>query len=156
MKHNLKHIAPAAAVSTLFLLGCGEDEAIPDCTGDEALLGGSWQLLKEDGVTIKGKIETNDIGEEYTYALVYKFECGGDFEIRQVFSYSDDPSNPVNDLYEGTWEFDSADETISIGWTSGFGDSYDWDFKIDDVSETLLKGSLYTEEDTVLQEFTKL
>ena len=112
--------------------------------------------VKRRWCNIKGKIETNDIGEEYTYALVYKFECGGDFEIRQVFSYSDDPSNPVNDLYEGTWEFDSADETISIGWTSGFGDSYDWDFKIDDVSETLLKGSLYTEEDTVLQEFTKL
>ena len=156
MKHNLKHIAPAAAVSTIFLLGCGEDEAIPDCTGDEALLGGSWQLLKEDEVTIQGQIYTNDFGEEYTYAIVYAFECGGDFKKWQVFSYSDNPQNPVNDLYEGTWEFDSADETISIGWTNGYGDSYEWDFEIDVVSETLLKGSLYTEEDTILQEFSKL
>ena len=156
MKHNLKYLAPAAAVTTLFLLGCGDDEAIPVCTGDEALLGGSWQLLKEDGVTIKGKIETNTYGEEYIYALVYTFECGGDFKIRQVFSYSDDPQNPVNDLYEGTWEFDSADETISIGWKNGSQEVYEWDFEIDVVSETLLKGTLYAEADTVLQEFSKL
>ena len=156
MKHNLKTIAPAVAVSTLFLLGCEEDVAKPDCTGDEALLGGSWQLLKEDDVTTQGQIYINDSGEEYTYALVYTFECGGDFKIRQVFSYSDDPQNPVNDLYEGTWEFDSADETISIGWSNGYEDSYEWAFEIDVVSETLLKGSLYTEEDTVLQEFSRL
>ena len=156
MKHNLKTIAPAVAVSTLFLLGCEEDVAKPDCTGDEALLGGSWQLLKEDDVTTQGQIYINDSGEEYTYALVYTFECGGDFKKWQVFSYSDNPQNPVNDLYEGTWEFDSVDETISIGWTNGYGDSYEWDFEIDVVSETLLKGSLYTEEDTVLQEFSRL
>ena len=41
MKHNLKYLAPATAVTTLFLLGCGEDETTPDCTGDEALLEGS-------------------------------------------------------------------------------------------------------------------
>ena len=85
MKHNLKHIAPAAAVTTLFLLGCGDDEATPDCTGDEALLGGSWQLLKEDEVTIQGQIYTNDFGEEYTYAIVYAFECGGDFKNGKFF-----------------------------------------------------------------------
>ncbi len=156
MKHNLKTIAPAVAVSTLFLLGCEEDVAKPDCTGDEALLGGSWQLLKEDDVTTQGQIYINDSGEEYTYALVYTFECGGDFKKWQVFSYSDNPQNPVNDLYEGTWEFDSADETISIGWSNGYEESYEWAFEIDVVSETLLKGSLYTEEDTVLQEFSRL
>ncbi|MAZ41283.1 MAG: hypothetical protein CMB93_00660 [Flammeovirgaceae bacterium] len=156
MKHNFKTIAPAVAVSTLFLLGCEEDVTKPDCTGDEALLGGSWQLLKEDDVTTQGQIYINDSGEEYTYALVYTFECGGDFKKWQVFSYSDNPQNPVNDLYEGTWEFDSADETISIGWSNGYEDSYEWAFEIDVVSETLLKGSLYTEEDTVLQEFSRL
>ena len=85
MKHNLKTIAPAVAVSTLFLLGCEEDVAKPDCTGDEALLGGSWQLLKEDDVTTQGQIYINDSGEEYTYALVYTFECGGDFKNGRFF-----------------------------------------------------------------------
>ena len=158
MNNKLKYLVPTAAATSLFLAGCGDDEvtedACPGSTGTEALLIGSWSLTKEDGESTQGKVFEDDDGD-YTYALVYKFECGGDFSIRQVFTYIDDPQNPVSDSYEGAWDFDAADESISIGWTNSYQDKYDWNFEVDMVSESLLKGTLYAEEDTVTQEFER-
>ena len=55
MKDKLKYLVPTAAVTSLFLAGCGDDDgatvdACAGATGTEALLAGSWTLTKEDGV----------------------------------------------------------------------------------------------------------
>ena len=93
MKNNLKYLVPAAAVTTLFLVGCGDDDVVEAAdypcegtTGNEALLGGSWKLTKENDVTVIGSEFTDEDGEKYTYSLVYAFECGGDFDIRASFN----------------------------------------------------------------------
>ena len=162
MKHNLKYLAPAAAVTTLFLVGCGDDDTVAAAdypcegtTGNEALLGGSWQLTKENDVTVIGSEFTDEDGAKYTYSLVYAFECGGDFDIKQVLIYTDDP-NPLVYEYEGSWDFTSADGTIGIDWTNDLKEEYEWDFEIESVSQTALKGKLYAEGDTTLQEFKKI
>ena len=165
MKHNLKYLVPAAAVTTLFLVGCGDEDVVEAAaadypcegtTGNEALLGGSWKLTKEDGATISGSLFTDADGDQYTYSLIYAFECGGDFDIKQILIYTDDDQNPLIYNYEGKWDFNSADETIDINWENDFVDVYEWDFDIESVSETTLKGTLYTEADTLAREFEKL
>ena len=160
MKDKLNYLLPTAAVTSLFLAGCGDDEGVTvdaceGVTGTEALLAGSWTLTKEDGISTQGKIFEDDLGDEYTYTLVYKFECGGDFDIRQVLVYTDDAQNPLVYSYEGSWDFKSADETIDIEWTNDENDVYEWDFEVETISESSLKGSLFADGDTVLQEFTK-
>ena len=37
MKHNLKYLAPAAAFTTLFLVGCGDEEEV--ITNKDLLIG---------------------------------------------------------------------------------------------------------------------
>ena len=161
MKNKLKYIVPTAAVTSLFLVGCGDDDgatvedACAGATGTEALLAGSWTLTKEDGASTQGVIFEDDEGDEYTYTLVYKFECGGDFDIKQVLVYTDDAQNPLLYSYEGSWDFNSADETIDIEWTNDGGDEYEWDFEVETISESSLKGTLYADGDTAVQEFTK-
>ena len=142
------------------MAGCGDDDGVTvdaceGATGTEALLAGSWTLTKEDGISTQGTIFEDDLGDEYTYTLVYKFECGGDFDIRQVLVYTDDAQNPLVYSYEGSWDFKSADETIDIEWTNDENDVYEWDFEVETISESSLKGSLFADGDTVLQEFTK-
>ena len=93
MKNNLKYLVPAAAVTTLFLVGCGDDDVVEAAaadypcegtTGNEALLGGSWKLTKEDGGTISDSLFTDEDGDQYAYSLIYAFECGGDFDIKEI------------------------------------------------------------------------
>jgi|TARA_B110000046_G_scaffold126829_1_gene133211 hypothetical protein len=171
MENKLKYLVPTAAVTSLFLIGCGDDDvstaddSCPGTTGTEALLGGSWKMTKEDGVSTQGSEFEDEYGDKYTYTLVYKFECEGDFTIKQVLTYTDDDQNPLLYLYEGSWDFNAADETMDIAWANKSGDVYEWDFEIETVSESLLKGTLYTPEyddagetipaDTVSQEFEK-
>ena len=163
MKNNLKYLVPAAAVTTLFLVGCGDDDVVEAAdypcegtTGNEALLGGSWKLTKEDGGTISDSLFTNEDGDQYAYSLIYAFECGGDFDIKEIYTYTDDEQNPIIYEYEGSWDFTSADGTIGIDWTNDFNEEYEWDFEIESVSQTALKGKLYAEGDTTLQEFKKI
>jgi len=164
LKNNLKYLVPAAAVTTLFLVGCGDDDAVDAAatdypcegtSGDEALLGGSWNLTKEDGGTISDSLFTDEDGDQYTYALIYTFECGGDFDIKSIVTYTGEEQNPGVYEYEGSWDFTAADRTIGISWESDDFD-YEWDFDIESVSETTLKGTLYTELDTIAQEFEKM
>lgn len=162
LKNNLKYLVPAAAVTTLFLVGCGDDDVVEAAdypcegtTGNEALLGGSWKLTKEDGGTISDSLFTNEDGDQYAYSLIYAFECGGDFDIKEIYTYTDDEQNPIIYEYEGSWDFTAADGTIGISWESD-DFAYEWDFDIESVSETILKGTLYTESNTTALEFEKI
>ena len=165
MKNNLKYLVPAAAVTTLFLVGCGDDDVVEAAAADypcegttdnEALLGGSWKLTKEDGGIISDSLFTDEDGDQYSYSLIYAFECGGDFDIKTILTYTDDPEYPEIYEYEGSWDFTAADQTIGISWENDFKDVYEWDFDIESVSETILKGTLYTEADTTALEFEKI
>ena len=75
MENKLKYLVPTAAVTSLFLIGCGDDDvstaddSCPGTTGTEALLGGSWKMTKEDGVSTQGSEFEDEYGDKYTYKV---------------------------------------------------------------------------------------
>ena len=114
-----KFLAPAAAVTSLFMIGCGEDEDSNILSTNTDLLVGNWNLEKVDGSVYEDDdCYENQDGEKYCYSykMTISFAGDGDFsriEYEQLWdgnTETKEGAEVYDYAYEGSWEFISASE----------------------------------------------
>ena len=146
--HKLKYLAPAAAFTTLFLVGCGDEDEV---STNKDLLIGNWNVISFDGDEYDVEICEEEGGSTYcyTYSMEFIFEADGDFILKTT-----DKGNGPNgdyldvDLYEGDWEFTSAaEDNVSI-LIEDFESTLGGNLNIESISKDKLSGVWSVNEDT--------
>ena len=146
--HKLKYLAPAAAFTTLFLVGCGDEDEV---NTNKDLLIGNWNVISFDGDEYDVEICQENVGITYcyTYSMNFIFEADGDFILKTTFD-GNDANGDYSDvyLYEGDWEFTSAaEDNVSI-LIEDLKNTLEGNLNIKSISKDKLSGVWSVNEDT--------